>query len=184
MTPAMLMFLFGVRPKVLQTVTVNANTTWICPADVPKLESVVGHGAAGTPSIPGEEYYEYTVTDTTTYDAPQYGADSTTSSGPTRVYSSDSIGASHCDPAVYNASLHRTTQRCYTITYGDTGTTPAKTGASATAFGKTFPGGTGGPATTISYPNPSSPNPIVVTSGTSYPIVAPPGTTVQFTFYQ
>ena len=51
------------------------------------------------------------------------------------------------------------------------------TGASATAFGKTFPGGAGGPAVQATYLNEP------VTPGQSYSIVVPTGATVQITYY-
>lgn len=47
--------------------------------------------------------------------------------------------------------------------------TSSTTGASTSAFGFTFPGGTGGPATPVTYTN------VVVTPGTSYPINAAGG---------
>jgi hypothetical protein len=57
-------------------------------------------------------------------------------------------------------------------------TTPATTGADTTAFGDTFPGGTGGPATPTSFSN------IAVTPGTAYPITVPSGGSLTITYYQ
>lgn len=54
---------------------------------------------------------------------------------------------------------------------------PATTGASSTAFGHTFVGGTGGAATPVSYTNE------VVVPSTSYPIVVPSGGSVTITYY-
>lgn len=50
------------------------------------------------------------------------------------------------------------------------------TGASTTAFGYTFPGGTGGPASPTTYNN------IPVTPGASYPIVVPSGGSLTITY--
>lgn len=50
MNPLLLLAAFGSRPKVQQTVTFSANTTWVAPADVNLLTSVVGHGANGSPA--------------------------------------------------------------------------------------------------------------------------------------
>lgn len=56
-------------------------------------------------------------------------------------------------------------------------TAPATTGASATALGLTFPGGTGGPATTTTFTN------VAVTPGGSYSIVVPSGGTITLQYY-
>jgi hypothetical protein len=51
------------------------------------------------------------------------------------------------------------------------------TGSNATAFGKTFTGGTGGPASTVTYTN------VSVTPGTSYSIYCPDSTsTISFSY--
>jgi hypothetical protein len=52
----------------------------------------------------------------------------------------------------------------------------ATVGASTTAFGYTFPGGTGGAATPVTYSN------VAVTPGASYPIVVPAGGSVSITY--
>jgi hypothetical protein len=62
------------------------------------------------------------------------------------------------------------------LEYGTT--TPATTGASATGFGKTFPGGTGGPATTTSFAN------VAVTGGSNYSIVVPAGGSLTISYYR
>ena len=54
---------------------------------------------------------------------------------------------------------------------------PATTGAAATAFGKTFAGGTGGAAPTNSYTD------VAITSGNSYPIVVPAGGQVTISYF-
>lgn len=181
--------LFGSRPKVLQTVTFNTNGTWVCPADVPQLNSLSGHGVAGTPDttypttlLVLQEYSYFSYDDGASFDPPTLQSQTiTTPDAP--------IPADFCysrDP--YTGGGHYNRALCFAYgkktVAGLDGGSPATTGASATAFGKTFPGGAGGAAATVTYPNTSSPNPIPTTGGTSYPISCPPGATVQITFYQ
>lgn len=58
------------------------------------------------------------------------------------------------------------------------GTTPATTGASATGFGRTFPGGTGGAASTTTF------GATAVTGGQSYSVIVPSGGSITITYYQ
>lgn len=58
------------------------------------------------------------------------------------------------------------------------GTNPPTTGASATGFGRTFPGGTGGPASTTTY------GVTAVVGGQSYSVVVPAGGSITITYYQ
>ncbi|NHZ83780.1 hypothetical protein F2P44_31605 [Massilia sp. CCM 8695] len=62
------------------------------------------------------------------------------------------------------------------VTWNHTG--PPTNGDPSTALGKTFPGGTGGPAPTTNFTS------VAVTPGTSYDIVVPPGGTITFSYYQ
>jgi hypothetical protein len=181
MNPLMLMAMFG-RAAVLQTVTFSSNTTWVAPAGVSMLSTVIGHGGVGTagsPEEPGVEYYDVTTTVEDTYDAPQYGTYSFTSDT-NRVFTTDSNVPDHCESS-YSSSLHRTREICFETMYGDTGTTPAvppTSGPSATGFGKTFPGGVGAVAgSTITYSN------VAITPGSSNNIVVPAGAAVQITYY-
>jgi hypothetical protein len=68
------------------------------------------------------------------------------------------------------------------LEYG--GTIPATTGASTTGFGKTFPGGFGGAATPVTYPNGSSPAPIAVTPGASNGFTIQAGGSLTFTWLE
>jgi hypothetical protein len=170
MNPAVLLLFFGHQPT-LQTVSFSTNATWVAPTGVNLLPSVVGHGAAGTPGTP----------DTTTYTIAQYGqrffADG--SSGAVILFgsypssSSEAVPGDYCEPIDGNGSI------CYTF-FKESSTsegTSATTGASATGFGKTFAGGSGGAATTASYSN------VTVTSGGSYAVVVPTGAMIQITYY-
>lgn len=55
---------------------------------------------------------------------------------------------------------------------------PPTNGTAATAFGKTFPGGTAGPASVTPFSN------LVVTPGASYSIVVPAGGSLTITYFQ
>lgn len=62
------------------------------------------------------------------------------------------------------------------VTWNSVG--PPTNGDPSSAFSKTFPGGTGGPAPTGNFTN------VAVAPGISYDIVVPPGGTITFTYYQ
>lgn len=64
------------------------------------------------------------------------------------------------------------------IEYTERYTIPGTTGANATAFGKTFAGGVGGPASTGVHSN------VAVTPLQSYSIVVPPGGQVTITYFK
>lgn len=74
---------------------------------------------------------------------------------------------------VYYASL-----TCFTYYGGGAHYVGPTTGASATAFGKVFPGGAGGPATAqTTFAG------VPVTAGINYSVVVPPGGTLTITYY-
>lgn len=54
----------------------------------------------------------------------------------------------------------------------------AITGANATGFNKTFPGGAGGPASPVTYEN------VPVTPNASYSLLIPPGGSITITYYK
>lgn len=64
------------------------------------------------------------------------------------------------------------------INYTQSYTIAATTGASATGFGKTFPGGVGGAATVTNFSN------VPVTPLSSYNVVVPAGGSITITYYQ
>lgn len=189
MNPLLLIAAFGSRPKVLQTVTFNSNTTWPCPADVALLSAVVGHGTNGVGSTPGtpdtvtpgakKTHYEtiYTRKDgTQEYVDGGYGT--WTDPKPANTHTTTYIGDFS---TVYNFrdDYVTYTQDPDTVTPGTPGTA-GSSGADATGFGKTFAGGTPSAPTaaTTSYPN------VAVTPGSSNTIVVPAGATIQITYYQ
>jgi len=186
----LLLALFGSRPKVLQTVTFSANATWPCPSDVNLLNSVVGHGVNGTAGsadiiTPGAkrlfiDQFLIAKPGYSDYHAHEEG----TWSGdvkPENTYERTYIG-DWSNAYDYNDVYHSYTQSPDTVTPGS----PGSTGATATGFGKIFPGGDPDTPTaaTTSYPNTASPNPVTVTPSSSYTVVVPPGAVVQITYYQ
>jgi len=180
----LLLALFGSRPKVLQTVTFSANTTWVCPADVILLNSVVGHGqngSAGTPDIitPGAKrlfidqfliakpgYSDFHV-----HEEGTWSGDVKPENTYERTYIGDWSYAYD-----YNDVYHSYTQGADTVIPGS----PGSSGANATGFGKTFAGGDPDTPTaaTLSYGG------VVVAPGAGYPVVVPAGAVVQITYYQ
>lgn len=64
------------------------------------------------------------------------------------------------------------------VQYTQTYTVPATTGANTTGFGKTFPGGAGGPASVTSFTD------VAVTENTSYPVTVPTGGSLTISYYR
>lgn len=64
------------------------------------------------------------------------------------------------------------------ILYTQSYTVDATTGASTSAFSRTFAGGAGGPATVTTF------NDVTVTENTPYPVVVPSGGSLTITYYQ
>lgn len=183
MNPGSLLLFFGHKLEQ-QTVTFNTNTTWPAPSGVNLLVTVSGHGADGTTTtIDG--YYD---PDVTTYELVKIGQISypdNTASDPFEV-SRDPATATSTIPASYCENQRPNGETwCYGYVKEST-TTPGAyhpphdeytTGASATGFGKTFAGGYGGAASTVTYNN------VAVTPGTSYTIVVPSSATIQITYF-
>lgn len=179
--PNMLMLFAAMGSKTLQTVTFNSNTTWVAPTGVNLLTTLVGHGAAGTAAFDDTSYFYDTRTDA--FHNNGNPGDTTflisSSTSRTAMGGDPTVPADFCNDPFPNGPPPGYSQICYTFTGGSTGSFhPATTGASATGFGFTFAGGTGGAATTDTHNN------VTVTPGASYTIVVPSGATIQITFYQ
>ena len=166
---------------VLVTQTFTSNTTWI--ATTSNIVTLSGFGARGadggtkTTNSWVRNKYQYEYYRDGHYDK-QYGGQDQTGTGATP--------SDYCDPIQYYSSSDPRyvdrigLQYCYEYTGTSTVTTlPPTTGASATAFGKTFPGSTGNVAqTTTTFTN------VAVTANASYSIVVPTGGSVTITYYQ
>lgn len=183
MNPVLLLAMFG-RALVLQTVTFNANATWVAPTGVNLLSSLVGHGGPGDSEVI-DGYYDPDVTTYTMYRIGQIGYPDNTASDPFVVYSyPTTAGAAVPD---YYCENQRPNGETWCFAYIKESTTAPgdyhppetvyTTGESATGFSKTFAGGYGGLASVVTYTN------VAITSGSSYTIVVPTGATIQITYY-
>lgn len=184
MSVFMMLAASGLRESATQTFTSNA--TWTAPATTNSVD-MVGKGAPGEPA--GQDTTVAYTDVTTTYVRRDGGPDFVkTSRADDWIGQGSMTGKDYCDPPNYfcdpntdpnctvGSTIYSQYQTCYHYgAYVDPGGA-ATTGAASTAFGKTFPGGTGGPAVPASYSN------VPVTPGQSYSIVVPPGGSVTITY--
>lgn len=162
----------------------TANATWTAPITTSSIDSASGKGAAGTPGSPGmpdiNGWQEAVQTFYQRRDGT--GNDVTTSVLPPVFDGSPK-------PDNYTTGFIETPDSTVYVGYTEIHTfgnatkpgnpgTPPTTGAGATAFGKTFPGGAGGPATTTTFSN------IAITPGATYNIVVPSGGSITITYTQ
>lgn len=176
MNAALLLALLGRKPE-LKTETITASKTWTAPAGLAVVD-VSGYGARGTNSSTRtvKRYYKTS----TIYATRRSDGGTDTFSGGTSIHDGN-VPANYCDPFVSSPTdpKYSGNQTCYTHSDASyTETVPATTGASATAFGKTFPGSTGNvPQTTTTFTG------VPVTGGANYSIVVPTGGVVQISYY-
>lgn len=159
------------------TQTFTASATFVMPPGVSTINAK-GHGAAGMPAVPGTDYY-YTQVIIRYWrrDGAPNDIDDQTVPG---WDNGAGNGANYCDAPedMPDSTVYYQKLTCYyyRIAYGSGGT-PATTGASATGFGKVFPGGTGGPATSdAAFTN------VPVTAGATYQVVVPSGAGITITY--
>lgn len=142
--------------------------TWASAAMAPSIASSINSGGSGS---------QYA----TSYVG--YGGDNTYSMTPgnlvswsNAVFGSASVAYINWGSGtIYSASVdYYGTNGISWLEY--TGTYSPTTGVSTAAFGKTFPGGTGGPATTTTF------NSIAITPGASYPITIASGGSLTITY--
>lgn len=160
----------GVPEPVLKSKTFTANETWPVPAGVTVFTTAIGKGAAGQPATSGEDGYlirkEYekrvngVLTEATTNYEFKYG-------GP--------VPGDYCQNVDRSGGIQEKT--CYYHTFYE-GDTAATTGAAATGFGKTFPGGFGGPASNTTFNN------VAVTPLNPYQVIVPAGGSITITYYE
>lgn len=170
------------RPQTY-TQTYAANTTFPVPVDVASV-NLSGYGAAGTPGTAGTPSRTgwYVIITDTFHRRDGGPADQTASQGP-NVFDGSPKPSNYCDPTVFytmdQSAVYSDGTRCYnyyTVTDPGTPSTPPTTGASTTGFGKTFPGGTGGAASTTIFSN------VTVTPGANYSLVIPSGGSLTVTY--
>lgn len=156
-----------------RSVTFKSSGTWVAPAGVSLVPTVQGKGADGKPSHGSHDYVDG-------YDQWSQEIWHDNVSGENIIFPENydgayegSVPSAHCE-TYYNGPDY-TKARCYRYAYAtvDVGDyVAATTGASATAFSKTFSGGVAGAAKWTYFYN------IKVAPLTGYPITVPAGGTV------
>lgn len=164
--------------QALTTKTYTTSQAVVIPAGVSNLVLVSGQGAAGTPS--GTQYVALYSRNTKTYNVRNDIGGQVVVGDQGTDFFYGATPADYCDPATeyMQNGVKNVTQTCYFFkdaSYYDT--TPATTGAAATGFGKTFPGGVGGPASAQSFSD------VAVVAGQSYNIVVPAGGSITISYY-
>jgi len=163
--------LVGAAPRVQVTQTFTATTTWTAPITTSRIEKASGKGAAGSP---GGEYtgYYFKGGVISYYKGGVLQFQGVT--GDERIFGNKP--ADYCDPVSYVPGPgYDASQTCWS--HWDE-VTEKTTGAAATGFGKTFPGGTGGPAPTTTFNN------VPVTPGASYNLNIPAGGSITITYWR
>lgn len=142
------------RKRVIKTLTAF-DPPWVAPLTTYLIASMTARGGAGDEGFYWTHYYvdEYT-TDTYRFtDSPNVVVDgpnlrSTTDYGG----SSPSVPANYCDPQATNQNV--IAQRCYSYQQRTVEEYAEPTvGQNTIAFGRTFPGGLGGPGATYTLSN-------------------------------
>lgn len=157
-------------PKV---VTLTGNQTWIAPATLGVISKLVGIGGAGAPGGGWDGTHTHR-TEKTYYNG------GTPDGAPVINYVSftalGSAPGNYCEPPVYETGVSWDNyQICH---FYSNNIASQSTGAATTGFGKSFPGGVGGPATAVTYEN------IPAVSGDPYVLSIPSGGSLVITFYE
>lgn len=156
------------------------SSTFVVPAGVTKLDSIIGQGGVGSPGSNAYDdptvYYIDTYRQNYTWD----GTTSTASGGPVLIasdgpyYSPPTAPTAYCDPFFDIYSCYAFFVRGVAGAHHP-GTSPSF-GPSATGFGQTFAGGYGGAA------SPSTINNVAVTPLSNYSITVPSGGSITITY--
>lgn len=187
MNPAVQAVICG-RRRVQVTRTFTSNATWTAPTTTSRIDSASGYGAAGQPGDPGtpsttttkqvtHNYKVYIRRDGSGSDFTDQGYTDGWPPGGTAYYDNHQT-FSESDSTVYSGAEDYHDPETQTVTTPGTPATSPTTGAATTAFGKTFPGGTGGPGSATTASN------VAVTPGASYSIVVPAGGSLTIIYFQ
>lgn len=161
-------------PSLAGSRTFTKNETYTIPAGITVLTTVSGKGAPGHPASAGQIYYNIYRTTRVNYDSPAWGTDNTMDNGYQGTVFDAPPPSDYCT-STYFPEDHATVTACF-YHYPGVLDSPATVGASSTGFGKTFPGGNGGPASITTFTN------VAVVSGDPYNIVVPTGGEVTINF--
>lgn len=165
----------GGAARTLVTETFTANQTWTAPKTTSQIEAASGYGAAGAPA---HDYVVQRYSRTTVTYNRNTATGETTSYNQGITYGSGAPPGNYCDPETPTPS--GVTYNCYDFadaSYVDS--TSPTTGADTTGFGKTFPGGYGGPASVTTYATP-----FAITPGGAYSLVIPSGGSLTISYYK
>lgn len=161
---------------VLMTKTFTANESWIAP--VTSIESISGFGARGADGTYVQQYSQIGTRSSFRKDTGEYDVFTfQTATGIPGAKPDDYCEPSHPYPP--DDPTYFFYQDCYAFTDTSGLQGSPTTGASATAFGKTFPGSTGSGAPAV-----TSFAGFAVTLGDPYPVVVPVGGSITITYYQ
>lgn len=166
--------------QALITKTYTSSQTVVIPAGVSTLVSVSGQGANGSPSSSTfvNRYSDHLTSYNQRNDIG--GQTSTTDQGTTYVVHNGATPTDYCTSKTAYLQNGITNYTWFCHDFSDASyysTSPATTGASATGFGLTFPGGAGKAATSTAFSN------VAVTPGGSYPIVVPAGGSITISYF-
>lgn len=159
-------------------ITFRSSQTYLVQNGVALLSSVVGIGASGKPASGSHDYrsgYDTIEESWISSNGAPYVKQAEENVGWTESSSTPSY---YCDPPTA-LSPEVNYYKCYrfqsrTVDFGDyVGPT---TGSNASAFGRTFPGGVGGPASEVKFNN------VPVVGGTTYSIIIPVGCYIRITY--
>lgn len=163
--------------KTLHTVVFTTSQSWTVPSGVNLLLTEYGHGQNGTADTTYSIEYYYTHYITRFYRRSDGGAEDVDggTGGPTYgTTPPDYLGPFVATP---DSTVYSGYNQIREYTQGfDTGGTPGTTGADASAFGNTFPGGVEVAATPLSFSN------VAVTPSTGYTIIVPAGASITITY--
>jgi hypothetical protein len=178
MNPGVQVVICGRRRQQV-TRTFTANATWTAPVTTSRIDTAVGKGADGSTTTTTTNGW-YSIITTTLHR--RDGGTDQTASQTAGVFDGSPMPSNYCDPTVYytieQSTVYTDSTKCYTFYATSKTDTTTTTGASTTAFGKTFPGGVGGAASATSFSN------VVITPGASYNIMVPPGGSLTITYFQ
>lgn len=168
-------------PTTKTYTSANNGQSITLPVQVTNLLLASGQGAAGSPA--SSNYVRAYSKKTTVYNQRNdLGGIVIESDGGT-TYHAGITPANYCDPATPYpgpGGVTNSTQTCYQFNdasfYNETAAT---TGASATGFGKTFPGGVGGPATITKFDNVA-----IIGGQASAPLSIPAGASITISYYE
>lgn len=163
----------GLASLRAKTITFKKDGTFFVPAGVSYIKNLSGIGLPGTPGSGAPDYHYGYRTFRTLHYIQDGGPEQTTAEvdqGWTET-GSTTTPTNYCSSHAFDGpDLEYWYCYRYVLEIHDEGNyVPPTTGASASAFGKTFPGGAGGPAVITRYSN------IRVISRASYPITVPVG---------